>query len=245
MGVSASAAENLIKPSFPGFNNLFEFGDPLSHKPFRGKFNSTLNARSVTRGEISIEQPIKITWGMGSNIFPDVIYTTSASIIIISNRIVASFKNSEVTGWRTYEINLFDKKGSEVSGYSGLVVTGRCDTTDLSKSSVVLFQYPAMLVPRFKGTFFPPESWDGSDLFMSRKDEKDNTTSTVYVTKKVKEIFEDLKVENVIFEKLEDIEIDLSVFRIALNYKLPSDYKEKVLEAYQKAGEDIPHNLKL
>lgn len=228
---------------FPGFDRFYLLHDPFWNKAFRGGWNSNIDAFRLLRSEITITEPITIPWQMGGDQPTNIIRTTMGYPVILSKKIVDLFLKHNISGWKTYEIELLDKKKTLIQGYFGLSVTGRCDSIDLSKSTIVLHQYPARKSPRFKGHYFDPKSWDGSDIFMERPDEKGNTTASILVTQRVKDLFEKEKIRNVKLERLGETETDLSVYEIGLQYKLPTNYKNIIKEANKKEGESVPKDL--
>lgn len=58
--------------------------------------------------------------GYGSNLRP------------ISDKVLEILIDNNITGWKTYPIQVFDKKGNEVPGYHGFSIIGRCKDLDIS-----------------------------------------------------------------------------------------------------------------
>lgn len=229
--------------NFPGFDHLYTLRDPFWNKAFRGGWDSEVDAFTLLRGEIHIRNPVVVPWKIGGNQPTDIIRTTMAYPVIISKRIVDLFRQFGISGWKIYEVILIDKSKRLIQGYFGLSITGRCDSIDLSKSTIVLHQYPARKFPCFKGEFFESKSWDGSDLFMQRPDEKGNTTASIFIDQKVKDLFDREKIRNVKFVRLDEVETDISVYEIGKQYRLPKNYKNQIKDAYKLVGESIPNEL--
>jgi hypothetical protein len=105
--------------------------------------------------------------------------------MIISARVLQILRGQGFTGWSTYPVSVVDKYGVAIEGYSGLAITGRCDAVDIARSSVVIREYSGGWFPMFRGRFFGLDSWDGSDLFMERADERGDYTLFRYATSRV------------------------------------------------------------
>ncbi|MBN1206945.1 MAG: hypothetical protein JXB05_18825 [Myxococcaceae bacterium] len=105
------------------------------------------------------------------------------------------------TGWSLYEVSVRDKQGQLIPGYSGLAITGRCGDIDWSQSIELPRIRPAGIFPVWKGFFFDPASWDGSDFFMAAGD-----SGFVLVVEEVKKAFERAKLRNVGFTPLDQFE---------------------------------------
>src|SRR4029077_19919126 len=101
--------------------------------------------------------------------------------------------------------------GNWVPGHAGLMVTGRCDPVDLSRSEVVVREYPGGWFPKLRGHFFPPESWDGSDLFMEREDERGSTTLTLHATARLIRALRRERIKNLLIEHIAEVKVGVSV----------------------------------
>ncbi|HEY8241357.1 MAG TPA: DUF1629 domain-containing protein, partial [Kiritimatiellia bacterium] len=124
----------------------------------------------------------------------------SVAPVVISVRVVDALKAGRFSGWETYPIDLFGKDGSRISGYHGLAVIGRCGLIDNSRSVKIQKIYPGGVFPAWRGLYFDPETWDGSDLFMLA-----NKWGHILVVDAVKRAFEKAKVTNVAFTALEAV----------------------------------------
>jgi hypothetical protein len=139
---------------------------------------------------------------MGRRTPSQVIYTTWASPIILSRRLVDTLREHGFTGWRTYPVELFGKSGERITGYEGLAVTGRCGPVDESKSEHFKKQYPGGLFTKLRGYYFNPESWDGSDLFMP------SGWGAKFVVQEVKDALTEAGIDNIEFTRLDQVEHD-------------------------------------
>lgn len=91
---------------------------------------------------------------------------------IISNRTVKLLEENHVTGWKTYPVEIYDKKGNLISGYQGFSVTGRGGSMKENK--------------------WRRSDWDGSDIFIIGN-------IGHYVTERVKILLEENKIKSAEF----------------------------------------------
>lgn len=189
---------------FPGFDRLFHLQEPGNSRAFRGHIDVTsAEAFALTRAEMQPPHPITIKWAMGRARPVELIRTTLVSPFIISTSVVQLLRSHGFTGWSLYEVSVHDKQGQWVPGYHGLAITGRCGEVDWSRSIEVPRIFPGGIFPVWKGYFFEPGSWDGSDFFMTS-----GRSGSVLVVEEVKKAFEQAKVRNVEFTPLDQYERD-------------------------------------
>jgi hypothetical protein len=224
------------------FDDLYEIGDPVANRPFRGSVDcSTEDATAFSRAERLPAAPVMVSWGMGTGVPSDVIWTLLGLPLIVSSKFIDLLRDAQFTGWDTYDVRVTAKDGRAVSGFYGLALTGRCDSPDLARSELVLREYPGGWFPVLRGCFFAESSWDGSDLFMEQPDERGNRTLNRYVTGRVLKAFRRSRISNLRIEKLSDLEVSASVYEIGSRYRLPRDYDARVDTLYaRKRASDVP-----
>ena len=145
--------------------------------------------------------PVPTRRAMGSKKPSDLIGTTMATPLLVSDRVVTLLRDEGFTGWRTYAVDLVGHDGAPIPGYHGLAIHGRCGPIDDSKSVQVPQQFPGGVFPVWIGMYFDPDTWDGSDLFMS-----EDGKGSKFVIENVKRAFHKAKIRNVQFEPLEEVE---------------------------------------
>jgi len=195
---------------------------------------------ALTRGDETAKQPIQIHWAMGGETPSDFIWTTSAHAIIVHRRVADLLREHGFTGWHTYPVHVSGKKGDTYSEYLGLAIAGRCGPVDLSRSIVVLSEYPAGWFPHFLGHYFDETSWDGCDLFMEAVDPSGRRTANIFATEPVRQVFRRAKIKNIIFERLTERSVNTSVYEIGSSHLLPLDFQSRVDAAYGRAGVPRP-----
>lgn len=193
-----------ISKAFPGFSSIYHLTSTGSDRPFRADVDLP-DEFAVTRAEMIPPKPVRARWAMGSKKPGDVIWTTYYSVpLLVSERVIRMLRDEGFKGWRTYEVDLRGNDDAPILGYYGLAVHGRCGPIDNAKSVQVPKQYPGGVFPVWKGLYFDPTTWDGSDIFMpeGRKGSK-------FVAEGVKQAFEKAKVKNVLFTALDEVERDM------------------------------------
>jgi hypothetical protein len=106
------------------------------------------------------------------------------------------------TGWTTFPVRV-DDRGTQRRDYEGLAVVGRCGAIDDSLSEEILLPPPVAggrSARALRGLCFPPDSWDGTDVFTAEG------RTDVFVVERVKAALELTGITNVGFDRLSEIE---------------------------------------
>jgi hypothetical protein len=180
---------------------------------------------------------------MGGQEPGDVIWTTSAAPLIIHERVVELLTHSALTGWSTYPVEVHSKSGRVVPGYAGLAVSGRCGPVDISRSAIGLRQMPGGWFPYFRGHFFVPDTWDGSDLFMAAPDHLGKVSTMRFLSARGRQVLRGAKVRNLSLIRLTESQTDTSVYTIGLQHLLPADFERRLALAYAEAGVPRPTHI--
>jgi hypothetical protein len=180
---------------------------------------------------------------MGGATPSDAVWTTSAGLPVIGPRLIRLLERGGFTGWDTYPVDLVDKAGDWVPGYGGLSVAGRCDPIDLSRSEVVLREFPGGWFPAFRGCFFPPQSWDGSDLFLERDDEQGAGSLALYATARLVRALRRDRIKNLRIEHTAEVEVGLAVYAIGNAHRLPPHIEAQLADLYERQGVTRPASV--
>jgi len=164
------------------------------HIPYDG------NLELIAGNYNGIEMPVIFQQNSGKNLL-DILDTGYANLLLISEKLKSVLKENKLTGWKTYPIKLYDKKGLEIIGYHGFSVTGRCGPIQYGKSEIIEKRLISTgpVVKFYKGLSFGLESWDGSDFF-SPKD-----TIRIITNEKVFQLMREQKISNLVMEPLDEI----------------------------------------
>jgi hypothetical protein len=178
---------------------------------------------------------------MGGREPADVVWTTSLSPLIIHCRVRDLLLEEGITGWTTYPVLLIGKNAKAYPDYVGVSILGRCAPQDLSRSGMVMQQYPGGWFPHLKGHYFDESSWDGQDLFMERRNARGFGNAAIFVSEKVVQAAWRAKVTNVSFTRLTDVNVAANVYDTESGRaRLPADFGKRVHAAYEDAGVPRP-----
>ncbi|MCF7568940.1 hypothetical protein L3X37_11285 [Sabulilitoribacter arenilitoris] len=207
------------------YNKTYKIGETFSNRPFRGVIeNYDLAEPEISRGEKLIIETVSVKHSMGGKTLYDIIWTTNAFPLIISERIVELFNSNGITGWKTYDVEIRSKKNDLIDQkYFGLIITGRCGYRDYAKSSIILDEIGVNIKPHVKGFYFKDDYWDGSDLFMSNPEENGNSTMFRFCTDKVVNLFKKEKIKNIEFENLNESTLAIELYNVPLTDKQKSE----------------------
>jgi hypothetical protein len=157
----------------------------------------------LIRGDYSdISFPVVFKQEYGNKLH-DILDTGWASLYLISDKMKAVLEENSLTGWKTFDVKVMDKKGQQICGYRGLSITGRCGKIDYLKSEIIekLLVPNGPLVKYCKGLHVGLDKWDGTDFFLPDK------TLWIVITKKAADALKKNKLANVRLENIAEIEI--------------------------------------
>ena len=138
---------------------------------------------------------------MGGSQAGDIVWTTLALPVLMSERAVGVLREGHFSGWDVVPVELRDKAGGPLPTYYYLCVQGRCGPIENSRSEKIDRIYPGGVFPVWKGLYFDAATWDGSDLFMPA-----GNVGWIFVVEAVKRAFEKAKMKNVLFTPLDEVE---------------------------------------
>jgi hypothetical protein len=192
------------------FSRFYELFDPLASRPLRlrpeGYTNWLTKDKAIEffRGRLGLDFPLKLGAYMGGQA-TDFLWSGLIPLICISNRVVELLQMNGISGWGTYPVEVYGRKGDPLPGYHGFAVTGSECRRDRSRSKVITKQAVPGGKPFdvYKGLYFYEEDWDKSDLFIVRR------YGGIVVTDKVYKILKQTKVTNVKLIPLPEVERDV------------------------------------
>ena len=114
--------------------------------------------------------------------------------ILISDRLRLLLEDNLISGWRSYQILLKDKKGGVIPGYSGFTVTGKGGELLLPGNKGWTSRY-------YEWYYWDCDNWDGSDFF--------ELGGKVFVTERVRNLLKRNKIDAVEFVPIEESTIHL------------------------------------
>lgn len=189
------------------FSRLFNMSNSFVRGALHVQAGVDLDDIAIFCGDERPEKPIIFRHESGGK--PrDLISTTYVTLKLYSDRVIEILKDHGFSGWKTYPVEVYGKKGVRIDGYHGLAVTGRCGEIDWSRGRKERRPAPVPGGSAYDvwiGMYFDPETWDGSDLFVP-----EGMTCTI-VTEAVKDALTAAKVSNISMRPLTQFERDWRV----------------------------------
>lgn len=185
-----------------------ELHDPLASRPLRlsdkgySDWLTKKQAIELFRGRLKLDTPLRLGAYRGGQA-TDFLWSGLIPLVCISARVVELFRVNNITGWTTYPVEVFGRKGEPLPGYHGFAVTGSECRRDRSRSQILTKQAVPGGEPFqvYKGLYFDESDWDGSDIFI--------VFNFIIVTEKVRRILKREKIKNVKLTPLQDVELDV------------------------------------
>ena len=200
------------------YDKTYLINDPNLNRPFRGRIeNSDLSEFEITRGEKTLNEIVLVKHSMGEKNPCDIIWTSIGFPLIVSERVIEIFKSNAITGWKTYDVEIYSKENKLIDQkYYVLIITGRCGFRDYSTSPIIMDTIGITTEPHLSGFYFKDDFWDGSDLFMCNPDEMGQTNMFRFCNEKVVQLMKKEKIKNIEFERLTDITMSIDLYNIEL-----------------------------
>ena len=202
-------------------NNFFSFSSKLSSSTYQVSAisldknedsESTFDEHNLIKGVYDgISFPVVFQHIRGKKLC-DILDTGWTSLYLISDRLRSTLEQSDLSGWKSFPIEIIGERGIEIKGYFGLSITGRSGPINYRKSKVILKRItPSSPLSKFyKGLYIDRESWDGSDFFLPEKN------YGLIITGKTVEILKRNKFTNIDITDLSEIETDEYTVEVAL-----------------------------
>ncbi|MCU0488365.1 MAG: hypothetical protein MUE67_05380 [Anaerolineales bacterium] len=192
------------------FNHFYELYDPLASRPFRlsdeGYSNWLTKEQAIElfRGRLNLDTPLRLGAYMGGQA-TDFLWSGLIPLVCISERVSELLQMNGITGWTTYPVEVFGRKGEPLPGYHGFAVTGSECRRDRSRSQIFTRQAVSGGEPFqvYKGLYFYEEDWDGRDILWVK------SYGGIVVTEKAYKILKRAKVTNVKLTPLPDVELQV------------------------------------
>lgn len=215
------------------FSDFFVIEDPSSKKNFRGQISSDIAGYRLSRSEVIVDK-FAIRYLEGAEEPSAIFWNRSNDPFCVSNEVLNILTTNGITGWSSFPVSVEDKNGKAWDCFSALTIHGRADAINYLESDIVFKQMPGGPSPSFKGLYFTPESWDGSDLFMTRADQFGKTTAFMYATKKLVQVFRKEKTRNIRFVNFNDYELWCPIVLIGANDSYRCQLEDKIAKAGAK-----------
>ena len=154
------------------YTKLYKWTDPLSTRPFRLRDRlavGTLGGNKdqlQAQGKFSLGKPIQFDAVSGGHA-TDVLWSQMVKLFCVSEWLIRLLEENGITGWSTYPVEVYDRKGNSLPDYHGFAITGGTCDQDYERSLMVEKMLPSgkKKGKYFRGVYFDESQWDGSDMF--------------------------------------------------------------------------------
>ena len=105
----------------------------------------------------------------------------------VSDEVIELLLKNNITGWKTYPVEVYTQEDELIRGFNGFTITGRCGAVkpSLCEEVVIPPTYKGgPSVPGYKGDPLDLDTWDGSDIFILEH------TVYKYASQKAKKVLE-------------------------------------------------------
>ncbi len=115
-------------------HNFFDFNSKLRSYTFQAYAGEVGHDK---KGKYEgIDFPVIFKHDQG-NKFTDILDTGWPRLFLISDHLKKILADNNLTGWKTYPIQLYDKKKREIDGYHGFSVTGNSGPINYNNSEII------------------------------------------------------------------------------------------------------------
>lgn len=217
------------------FKSLYVVEDPSGTKFFRGRLKGDIDeVLAISRGEKSISH-LEIDYVQGGAEPDSLFWNRILEPICIKQSVAEAMQAAGLTGWNSIPVTVRNRNGEVITEpYVAMTVTGRSAGVDYLHSAIGFHQYPGGMVPYFKGLYFDPDSWDGTDIFMEHSGADGKTTGFIYVSEKLVRFFRKNKIRNIRFVPFQEYELDCSILSAGASPELKLRIDAKIKEAIYK-----------
>ena len=195
---------------FPGLEHIFVMSDPLLNRYFRASFEQEdydLVAKTGYNLIPKPEEPIQLVWGMGGRVPSDVVWPMAAKPPFVSSKVVELLHSYDITGWDICPTQITDRNGELHTNYHRLMIVARCGPIDWTKGER-FWHTEHWRAWAYRGGWFDPESWEGSDLFCPVN------SGFILASERVVNVCQRAKIRNLLFQRLTEHVMAESTLRI-------------------------------
>ena len=142
--------------------------------------------------------------------FRDILDMRWPGAYLISDRMKGILEENGITGWKSYPVVIYDKKGGTIEGYNGFSVVGRSGPMDLkSQPTEYYVRFDGSVSNRldYIGGWFDLNTWDGSDIFIL-----EDSLWTI-MTARLYKILRKEKITALDCERVSDLRLDSKLFK--------------------------------
>ncbi len=183
------------------FNELYVFGEAFKRGALRVAFHdhpALGDWISVLRADSDPTPPLSVRQLTGKR--PYDLVGSTILLDLVSPLFRRVLQEAKLTGWDCLQVDAGSFEA--LNGYELFRVLGRCGPLNNAKSERAILPPPkgGNAVSGWRGLYFDPASWDGSDIFAP------TGTAQVFVTERAAQIIKKNKLSNITLEPLTTVE---------------------------------------
>ena len=192
------------------YSKFYEFRDPLQSRPYRLvdrlPIETLHGARGhlLAHGKFDLGEPLQFDADSGGRA-TDVLWSQMVLLFCVSGRLVRLLEENEITGWSTFPVQVYDRKGALLPDYHGCAVTGGICDQDFDRSVPFDKEMPGGYYTHYRGLYFYESQWNGSDMFWIG-------AGIPVCSDKVYRLFKKYKIGNIRFTPLTECEVSETLF---------------------------------
>ena len=140
----------------------------------------------------------------------DVLDMRYVSAYLISDRMKNILEENKITGWKSYPVVIYDKKGGIIKGYNGFSIVGRSGPLDLKNQPIEPVIDDNGHITEYKeyvGGWFDANTWDGCDVFI-----QDNSLRII-ITDRLHKILKKEKITAIECERFSDLRWECEYYK--------------------------------
>lgn len=135
----------------------------------------------------------------------DVLDMRYVSAYLISDRMKNILKKNKITGWKSYPVIIYDKKGGIIEGYNGFSIVGKSGPMDPRRQPTEYYvrKWDGSVSDSldYIGGWFDISTWDGSDIFILGE------SLWIIITKRLYKILKKEKITAIECERVSDLRL--------------------------------------
>lgn len=185
---------------FPDRNRYFQKFDA----------NTFMNEKIIKGDWSGLEFPLIFHQTHEGKRFRDVLDMRWPSAYLISDRMKNILEENKITGWKSYPVVIYDKKGGIIKGYNGFSIVGRSGPLDLKNQPIEPVIDDNGHITEYKeyvGGWFDANTWDGCDVFI-----QDNSLRII-ITDRLHKILKKEKITAIECERFSDLRWECEYYK--------------------------------
>ena len=167
--------------------------------------NTFMNEKIIKGDWSGLEFPLIFLQTHEGKRFRDVLDMRWPSAYLISDRMKNILEKNKITGWKSYPVVIYDRKGGIIEGYNGFSIVGRSGPMDPRRQPTEYYvrRWDGSVSDRldYIGGWFDINTWDGSDIFILGE------SLWIIITERLYKILKKEKITAIEYERISDLRL--------------------------------------